>query len=210
MSSRLDQDVVSCCTNLPPANWKLWSRDTQKVYALSDGTRTEERIALLLGRTQADVHTILSVLFLSGYITLQRGGHDVVDFALLETSYQVIVSQQKAFLFDFRLAIFERPDVFSLFSSPHFESNFLQALHTILLKMQRHDPSVFQFVQQLGARHEKYGVTREHFRLVGGFFLTVLQRYVGVLWTRPMQRTWEALFGVLTDVMLFGYGQFTV
>ena len=57
-------------------------------------------------------------------------------------------------------------------------------------------------VQQLGARHEAYGVKEEHYGAVGAALLFTLGKGLGDDFTPEVEEAWTETYGVLAGVMI--------
>ena len=56
-------------------------------------------------------------------------------------------------------------------------------------------------VQQLGVRHNGYGVRPEHYATVGAALLWTLQQGLGAAFTPEVRAAWTAVYGLLADTM---------
>jgi hemoglobin-like flavoprotein len=56
-------------------------------------------------------------------------------------------------------------------------------------------------VQNLGARHVRYGVQPEHYATVGAALLWTLEQGLGPAFTPAVRAAWVAVYTLLTDVM---------
>ncbi|WP_424970668.1 globin domain-containing protein [Dinoroseobacter sp. S76] len=59
-------------------------------------------------------------------------------------------------------------------------------------------------LKEMGARHVTYGVTPEHYDLVGEALLGALAAALGPRWTPELAASWTAVYGVLAGTMLAG------
>jgi NAD(P)H-flavin reductase/hemoglobin-like flavoprotein len=62
--------------------------------------------------------------------------------------------------------------------------------------------SVVPTLQQLGRDHRKYGVTAEHYPMVGGSLLAALEHFLADEWSDELAVDWAAAFGIVADVMV--------
>jgi NAD(P)H-flavin reductase/hemoglobin-like flavoprotein len=62
--------------------------------------------------------------------------------------------------------------------------------------------TVVPFLQQLGRDHRKYGVTADHYPLVGRSLLAALEHFLGDEWSPELAVDWAAAYGVVADVMI--------
>ena len=56
-------------------------------------------------------------------------------------------------------------------------------------------------LEELGRRHQRYGVTAVHYDSVGQALLWTLEQGLGNAWTPAMAAAWTELFGQLSSVM---------
>ena len=56
-------------------------------------------------------------------------------------------------------------------------------------------------VQQLGKRHQGYGVVDAHYATVGGALLWTLEAGLGSAFTPEVKEAWATTYGVLADTM---------
>lgn len=58
------------------------------------------------------------------------------------------------------------------------------------------------YLQQLGRRHQGFGVTAEHYPEVGSSLIATLRYFSGDSWTPELEKDWAAAYGVVSDVMV--------
>jgi hemoglobin-like flavoprotein len=61
--------------------------------------------------------------------------------------------------------------------------------------------SLVPILQQLGQRHETYGVEAAHYATVGGALLTTLGQGLGEAFTDEVRQAWSEVYTVMLDVM---------
>ncbi len=59
-------------------------------------------------------------------------------------------------------------------------------------------------LRDLGAKHAKYGVTYEHFPIVGEGLLDALEKALGDDFTPDVKEAWIGVYGVISDNMSAG------
>lgn len=57
-------------------------------------------------------------------------------------------------------------------------------------------------LQELGIRHEGYGVKEAHYQLVGGALLKTLEQGLGTGFTADVKDAWASVYGVMAEVMI--------
>jgi hemoglobin-like flavoprotein len=60
--------------------------------------------------------------------------------------------------------------------------------------------SIIPAVQALGARHVGYGVTMEHYAIVGDALLWTLEKGLGEAFTPQVKEAWATVYGALVGV----------
>ena len=65
-----------------------------------------------------------------------------------------------------------------------------------------HPDKLVPAVQELGARHGKYGVTAAHYGTVGAALLWTLEQGLGDAWTPEAKAAWTEVFGILSSTMI--------
>lgn len=61
--------------------------------------------------------------------------------------------------------------------------------------------SLVPAVQDLGRRHVRYGVTVQHYAIVGAALLWTLQEGLGSAFTSELREAWATVYGVLAKTM---------
>ncbi|MFI7587802.1 globin domain-containing protein [Spongisporangium articulatum] len=61
--------------------------------------------------------------------------------------------------------------------------------------------TVVPYLQQLARDHRKYGVTDDHYPMVGAALLATLEHFLGEEWTPELAADWTAAYGVIASVM---------
>jgi NAD(P)H-flavin reductase/hemoglobin-like flavoprotein len=67
--------------------------------------------------------------------------------------------------------------------------------------------TVVPYLRQLGRDHRKYGVTAEHFPVVGASLLATLEHFLGQEWNDDLAADWAAAFGLVAKVMTDAIGE---
>ncbi|MER6979609.1 globin domain-containing protein [Streptomyces carpinensis] len=60
---------------------------------------------------------------------------------------------------------------------------------------------VTRILRGLGARHVGYGALPEHFPAIGASLIAALEHFAGEAWTVEIERSWTALYGVVSATM---------
>ena len=59
-------------------------------------------------------------------------------------------------------------------------------------------------LEELGARHVKYGVIEDHYPIVGEALLTTLESALGDSWTPTVQEGWTFIYTFVSNTMIKG------
>ena len=59
-------------------------------------------------------------------------------------------------------------------------------------------------LKKLGAGHVKYGVTEQHYQMVGECVLDTFAHFLGSNWTAHLRDNWAQVYGAVTGLMLEG------
>lgn len=57
------------------------------------------------------------------------------------------------------------------------------------------------YLRELGARHQGYGVTAEHYPAVGASLLSTLRHFSGPDWDESIEKNWAEAYTVASQVM---------
>jgi hemoglobin-like flavoprotein len=122
---------------------------------------------------------------------------------LVQESFQHVlpIKEQAASLFYERL--FERnPRLKPLFKGDMGEQGkkLMKVLATVVGALNRLD-DIVPAVQALGRKHAQYGVTDDHYPLVGATLLWTLRQGLGGRFTAEVEEAWAAAYTLLARVM---------
>jgi NAD(P)H-flavin reductase len=67
--------------------------------------------------------------------------------------------------------------------------------------------SLVPYLKDLGRDHRKFGVTPEHYPMVGASLVAALAHFAGPAWTAEMAADWAAAYGLLSRVMMDGVAE---
>jgi hemoglobin-like flavoprotein len=119
-----------------------------------------------------------------------------------ETWRQVLpIREQAAALFYGRLFELD-PALRTLFRSDLAEQGRkLTAMINVAVNGLQQLGTLVPAVQDLGRRHVRYGVTEQHYAVVGAALLWTLQQGLGNAFTSEAREAWTSAYGVLADTM---------
>jgi hemoglobin-like flavoprotein len=121
---------------------------------------------------------------------------------LVRESFAQVPAETAAELFYARL--FElAPSVRSMFHGDlKQQGRKLMATLTIAVKSLDNLESILPAVRQLGQRHAGYGVTTEHYWVVGQALIWTLQRCLGAAFDKETEEAWLEAYGALAMQMM--------
>jgi hemoglobin-like flavoprotein len=95
------------------------------------------------------------------------------------------------------------PDLKKMFSSSQARQSrkFLSSLRVIVHSLDVPEKSI-EVLEQLGARHQSYGVKAEHYDLAGKVLIQTLAEFFGDRFTPVVREAWSAGFGLIAAVMV--------
>jgi len=128
---------------------------------------------------------------------------------LLRDSWELAQPNVGRLTRDFYARLFEiDPDAARLFTGVEMTAQhrkFRDMLHTIVLAVERDDPSALVLTgTTLGRRHEGYGVEERHYELVGEALLEALAHALGAAWTGDVRDAWREAYALLASLMRRG------
>jgi hemoglobin-like flavoprotein len=90
--------------------------------------------------------------------------------------------------------------LFRVTNMPEQRRKVIEAL-SLALQSLDHLAALTPTLQELGRRHQRYGVTAAHYDSVGQALLWTLEQGLGSAWTPAMAAAWTELYGQLSGVM---------
>jgi hemoglobin-like flavoprotein len=78
----------------------------------------------------------------------------------------------------------------------------LMQMLTMVVKNLDKFPTILPAVQSLAWRHRGYGVTEEHYAMVGTALIATLERGLGEAFTPEVKQAWISAYTVLAGVMM--------
>ncbi len=129
-----------------------------------------------------------------------------IKVELLAESFDLVRSQKEAFAKTFYSHLFlTYPQTAHLFQEVDMkqqEASLVAALAMVisLLKKADHDQFV-SVVQNLGKRHDGYGVKREHYGMVGNVLLSTLADFLGDRWTADLNDAWAEAYQAIVGLI---------
>ncbi len=130
-----------------------------------------------------------------------------LNVELLRSSFKAVSHKADRLVEKFYELLFDRyPSVRPLFENARMEEQRKMLLRSIALIVRKVDDTnyIVPYLQGLGKTHVAYGTKPEHYDAVGECLIVALADTAGSLWTKEMEETWLAAYGVIKENMLKG------
>lgn len=131
-----------------------------------------------------------------------------LDVGLLEQSFALLAPQGAQLVERFYEELFYRhPEVRPLFEgidASAQQQKLLSALVLVVDNLRKPDALV-PVLQELGVRHQGYGVNADQYGAVAETLLAVMAEFAGQAWTTEIQAAWEQALEVVAGTMLGAY-----
>jgi len=127
-----------------------------------------------------------------------------MNVTLLKESFDLIVPQKDAFAEAFYNRLFALyPQTKTLFANTDMkrQQNSLMATLAVVVTGVVNGDNVIPIIEQLGHRHNGYGVKPEYYPMVGQALLETLKEFLGKDWTPEIEATWTSAYQVITQTM---------
>ncbi|RIV27886.1 hemoglobin [Fibrisoma montanum] len=97
----------------------------------------------------------------------------------------------------------EYPSMQSLFKAP-IEQQYKKLVEMLNIMVARLDrqAEVLNLIEQLGTRHQQYGVKPEHYFAMGKVLLWTLKSGLGDRWTNEIEMAWMAVYELYATCMM--------
>jgi hemoglobin-like flavoprotein len=123
---------------------------------------------------------------------------------LITTSWSGVAPIADSAIEQFYNRLFEiDPSARTLFRATNMPEQRTKLIQALSLALQSIDnlATLTPTLEELGRRHQRYGVTVAHYDSVGQALLWTLERGLGTAWTPAMAAAWTELYGQLSSVM---------
>ena len=123
---------------------------------------------------------------------------------LVTTSWSSVASIADSAIEQFYNRLFEiDPSARALFRATNMPEQRRKVIEALSLALQSLDDldALTPTLDDLGRRHQRYGVTAAHYDSVGQALLWTLEQGLGAAWTPAMAAAWTELFGQLSSAM---------
>jgi NAD(P)H-flavin reductase/hemoglobin-like flavoprotein len=131
-------------------------------------------------------------------------GGDRVDEQRLRDSFEMVGAHgDEVALFFYSHLFLSHPELRNMFpvSMSAQRDRLLHALGRIVCDVGNVD-SLVPFLKDLGRDHRKFGVTPEHYPMVGASLIAALAHFAGPAWTEEVAADWIAAYRLLCSVMM--------
>lgn len=122
---------------------------------------------------------------------------------LVRSSFELLLAKGDAPVQRFYEHLFERaPQLRPLFSSDikRQSRKFLQSLRVIVNSLPATERAA-PVLQRLGERHRGYGVSADHYQIVGGVLIDTFDEVLGENFTDEVREAWNAAFRLIASIM---------
>ena len=127
-----------------------------------------------------------------------------MNTTLLKHSFVLVVPQKEAFAEAFYNRLFTLyPQIQPLFARTDMkrQQHSLIATLAVVVTGVVNGENITPVIEQLGQRHESYGVKPEFYPMVGQALLETLKEFLGKDWTPEIEATWTTAYQVITQTM---------
>lgn len=134
---------------------------------------------------------------------------DALDIDLLETSFAMLAPHGEKLVERFYEKLFSSyPTLKPMFEGTTDRAQQKKLLGALVLVVNNlRKPEVLQkALQDLGRRHQGYGVNEEHYGMVAETLIDAMQEMAGDAWTDEIEDAWRSALTVVGEIMLSAYG----
>jgi len=133
-----------------------------------------------------------------------------LDITALETSFDLVAPRREELVDRFYRRLFnDAPTTRALFAQADMRAQKRALLGALvaLRRSLRDLSSVAPFIADLGARHARYGVSVEHYPLVGAALLETMAEIAGAAWQPSFTTEWGRAYQIVAQIMIYGAEQ---
>jgi hemoglobin-like flavoprotein len=137
-------------------------------------------------------------------------GNEPVELAIdvLEDSFALLAPHAPELVERFYARLFsDYPEVEPFFEGVDMAAQQKHLINSLVLVANnlREPDKLQKALHALGQRHQNYGIEAEHYPMVSGTLLTVMEEFAGEAWTREVQEAWEGALSTIGKIMLDAY-----
>ena len=130
-----------------------------------------------------------------------------LDITTLETSFDLIAPRREELVDRFYRVLFNAaPTTRALFAHADMRAQKRALLGALvaLRRSLRDLSAIAPFLADLGARHARYGVSADHYPLVGGALLETMAEVAGAAWQPEFSTEWARAYQMVAQIMIDG------
>ena len=135
-------------------------------------------------------------------------GENGLNVGLLESSFALLAPSAEPLVERFYEKLFaDYPEVVPLFASVDMDAQRKHLINALVLTVNnlRSPEKLNSALTLLGKRHQSYGVESNHYLMVGGTLLCVMEEFAGDAWTEAVHEAWEQALDQIGNTMLAAY-----
>jgi hemoglobin-like flavoprotein len=125
------------------------------------------------------------------------------EIKLIQYSFTTLTSKSKHVGEKFYKRLFEaNPEMARLFKGDMKEqAGHLMRMVKTVVEGLNHQQIILPAIQDLGRRHQEYGVEAEQYKVFGDLLISVVEEELGNDFNAATKKAWQKLYGVLADEM---------
>jgi nitric oxide dioxygenase len=130
-----------------------------------------------------------------------------LDITALETSFDLVAARREELVDRFYRRLFrDAPATRALFAHADMRAQKRALLGALvaLRRSLRDLSSIAPFLADLGARHARYGVSAEHYPVVGAALLETMAEVGGAAWQPFFTSEWARAYQMVAHIMIDG------
>jgi hemoglobin-like flavoprotein len=130
-----------------------------------------------------------------------------LNVEILETSFDLVKLKSDQVATSFYSYLFaDYPEVKPLFANSDMTEQRKKLVNSlvVIVDVLRNPEELSHTLRGLGTRHIKYGVTPEHYPMVGNSLLKAFESNLGSSWTPEVKQSWVDAYDAIADLMLDG------
>lgn len=125
------------------------------------------------------------------------------EIKLIQYSFKTLTSKSKSVGEKFYKILFEKnPDISKLFKGDMKEqAGALMRMVKTVVEGLNHPEIIIPAIQDLGRRHNEYGVKPEQYKIFGECLISTIEKEMGTDFNNATKKAWQKLYNVLAEVM---------
>lgn len=131
-----------------------------------------------------------------------------MNIELLESTFEALAPQADELASRFYEKLFaDHPEVKPMFTHVDIESQKKKLVAALVLVVNnlRNPEALVPALQEMGRRHQGYGVKPEHYPIVASTLLGVMEEMAGELWTGEVATAWTEALNTVATAMIEAY-----